>query len=59
MEKVDILLKNTIGFGDSMNSREMLKIYYYGVATGNISEELKQYAHSICESIHEDGGYHE
>jgi len=50
---------DTIGFGDSMNDYEMIKTCAYGVVMANGSQELKQYADTICESVQEDGIYHE
>lgn len=59
VEYLHMSIEDTIGFGDSMNDYEMIKTCHYGVAMGNASKELKQYADAICESIDDDGVYHE
>lgn len=59
VEYLHMSIEDTIGFGDSMNDYEMMKTCHYGVAMGNASKELKQYADAICESIDDDGVYHE
>lgn len=51
--------KDTIAFGDSMNDYEMIKVCHHAVVMGNGVKELKQYASSICESVEDDGIYHE
>ena len=35
----------------------MIQTCHYGVAMGNASQELKQYADAICEDINHDGVY--
>lgn len=55
--KIDI--KDTIGFGDSMNDLEMIETVGCGVAMGNASEQLKKIADRICKSVDEDGIYDE
>ena len=42
-----------------MNDYEMIKFCHHGVVMANGSQELKQYADSICESVDDDGIYHE
>ncbi|MEG0592135.1 MAG: HAD family hydrolase [Coprobacillus sp.] len=59
IDYLELSLDDTIGFGDSMNDLEMIKTCYYGVVMGNGSEELKKYASTICESVDDDGVYHE
>ena len=58
-EKLGLSLEDTIGFGDSMNDYEMIKVCHHAVVMGNGVKELKQYASSICESVEDDGIYHE
>ncbi|WP_270526823.1 Cof-type HAD-IIB family hydrolase [Longibaculum muris] len=58
-KKLGISLEDTIGFGDSMNDYEMIKVCHHAVVMGNGVKELKQYASSICESVEDDGIYHE
>lgn len=52
-------LEDTIAFGDSMNDETMIRCAGIGVAMGNACEELKREADVICESVREDGVYHE
>ncbi|MDE6851517.1 MAG: HAD family hydrolase [Lachnospiraceae bacterium] len=52
-------LEETIAFGDSMNDYGMMKTAGISVAMGNASDELKRMADRICESVWEDGVYHE
>lgn len=59
VDYLGLSLDDTIGFGDSMNDFEMIKTCYYGVVMENGSEELKKYASTICESVDDDGVYHE
>ena len=42
-----------------MNDYEMIKVCQHAVVMENGVEELKQYASTICESVDEDGIYHE
>lgn len=58
-EYLDMPLSQTIGFGDSKNDYEMIKTCEIGVAMGNASQELKDHADVICESVQNDGIYHE
>lgn len=58
-EKLGLSLEDTIGFGDSMNDYEMIKVCHHAVVMENGVKELKQYASSICESVEDDGIYHE
>lgn len=58
-ERLGYSLEQTIGFGDSMNDYEMIHVCHYGVVMGNGSKELKQCAQKVCESVEEDGIYHE
>lgn len=52
-------LQHTIAFGDSMNDLEMLQVAGIGVAMGNACKELKAMADTACETVGEDGIYHE
>lgn len=58
-QQLNIGLENTIGFGDSMNDYEMIKICHHAVVMENGSKDLKQHATTICESVEDDGIYHE
>ena len=59
VEILGLSMDDTIGFGDSMNDFEMIQVCHYGVAMANGSEELKAYASTVCESVEDDGVYHE
>lgn len=52
-------IKDTIGFGDSMNDIEMFKVCAESVVMGNGSDEIKKYATTICEDVENDGIYYE
>lgn len=52
-------MKDTIGFGDSMNDLEMIQTCAWGVVMENGSSELKKYASHVCESVEDDGIYYE
>lgn len=58
-EYFNVPIEDTIGFGDSMNDYAMIQTCGRGVVMGNGSEELKPYGDAICESVQEDGIYHE
>ncbi len=59
INELGVSQEDTICFGDSMNDYEMIKFCHHGVVMANGSQELKQYADSICESVDDDGIYHE
>lgn len=59
VEYLELDMEDTIGFGDSMNDYEMFKVCKYGVAMANASEELKRCANVVCESVDDDGVYHQ
>lgn len=59
VDYLHLSMEDTIGFGDSLNDLEMIQACQHGVVMGNGSKELKQYATSICESVQDDGIYHE
>lgn len=52
-------LQDTIAFGDSMNDSEMIQCAGIGIAMENACEELKTMADTICESVQNDGIFHE
>ncbi len=59
MQFLQLPLESSIGFGDSMNDLEMLETCYYSVVMANGDEKIKKYADTICESVEDDGIYHE
>lgn len=52
-------IKDTIGFGDSMNDYEMIEAVEIGIAMKNAPAQLKQVASAICKDVTEDAIYHE
>ena len=54
-KRFDTDLKNTIGFGDSMNDLEMIQTVGLSVCMANGSETLKESADIICPSVDDDG----
>ncbi|HIY01254.1 MAG TPA: HAD family hydrolase [Candidatus Blautia faecipullorum] len=52
-------LDDTVAFGDSMNDYAMMEAAGVCVAMGNACPELKQMADRVCESVWDDGVYHE
>lgn len=46
---------DAIGFGDSMNDKEMFETVGYGVCMDNGHPEMKKLAHYICPSVTDDG----
>lgn len=59
VEYLGLDIKDSICFGDSMNDLEMIQACHHSVVMGNGVDQLKAYATSVCESIEEDGVYHE
>lgn len=59
IEYLNIDIKDTIGFGDSMNDYEMIDAVACGVVMDNGSDQLKTIADRICKSVDEDGVYYE
>lgn len=59
MEAIHLPMENSIGFGDSMNDLEMIKTCHYGVVMENGDPLLKDHASAVCESVDDDGVYHE
>ena len=58
LDKLGLKPGHAIAFGDGLNDIEMLQTVGCGVAMGNAHEELKQHAHYVTKSVHEDGIYH-
>lgn len=54
---LNIDLKDTIGYGDSMNDKEMIKVVGHSVCMENGSETLKRMADEVCPAAGEDGIY--
>lgn len=52
-------LSDTVAFGDSMNDQQMLAYAGTAAAMGNACDELKKIADKVCESVENDGVYHE
>lgn len=50
-------VKNTIGFGDSMNDLEMIETVGYSVVMKNGSPSLKEKADYVCPAVTENGMY--
>ena len=57
VKPANIDLKDTIAFGDGNNDVSMLKLVHCGIAMGNGTEEAKQAADFVTDSIFEDGIY--
>lgn len=54
-EKFNTDIKDTIGFGDSMNDLEMIQTVGFSVCMANGSEALQKLADMVCPSVSEDG----
>ena len=54
-EKFNTDLKDTIGFGDSMNDLEMIQTVGFSVCMANGSERLQKLSDMVCASVSEDG----
>lgn len=48
-------IENTMAFGDSVNDREMLQTAGTGVAMGNATDEVKEFADYVTTDLHENG----
>src|SRR5699024_2597522 len=59
IEYLQMDIKDTIGFGDSMNDYDMIQTVDCGVVMENGSLELKKIADQICLSVENDGVYDE
>ena len=57
IDYLNIDIKDTIAFGDSMNDYEMIDFVDHGVVMANGNAKLKEIASSICKSVDEDGVY--
>ncbi len=56
-EYLKVPLKDTVGFGDSMNDLEMMKTVGYAVCMANGSEKLKKLADWVCPPVSDHGIY--
>lgn len=54
-EALNVPIEDTIGFGDSMNDREMLETVGTAVCMANGSPAMQAISHLICPSVEEDG----
>ena len=54
-DHLGIPLEDSVGFGDSMNDKEMLEVAGLSVCMENGSAEMKKIADVICPSVTEDG----
>lgn len=52
---LNIPIENTYAFGDGKNDIEMLQAVGCGIAMGNASDEVKQYAKVVTDTVHNDG----
>ena len=59
VDYLGLSMKDTICFGDSMNDLQMIQTCHYSVVMANSNEKLKQYSDAVCESVEDDGIYHE
>lgn len=50
-----ISVKDTVGFGDSMNDWEMMEVVGFGICMENGSEQLKALADDVCPAVSENG----
>lgn len=58
-DALGISIADTLAFGDSINDRTMIEMAGIGVAMGNGTDEIKQYADVITEALDQDGIYNE
>lgn len=56
-EYMGIPLENSIGFGDSMNDKEMMDVVGMSVCMENGSQALKAIADEVCNAVSNDGIY--
>jgi len=52
---LNIPLENSYAFGDGKNDIEMLSTVGCGIAMGNASDEVKNYAKKVTDTVHNDG----
>lgn len=55
---LNISVNDSIGFGDSMNDKEMMEAVGHSVCMANGSHALKKIADEICPGVEQDGLYH-
>lgn len=56
-EYMGIPLENSIGFGDSMNDKEMMDVVGMSVCMENGSQAMKAIADEVCDAVSKDGIY--
>ena len=56
-DKLGINIEDTFAFGDSANDIEMLKCVGCGIAMGNGTDDAKNVADYVTDSLHDDGIY--
>lgn len=56
-EYLHISVKDSIGFGDSMNDKEMMETVGYSICMENGSDTLKKIADEICPRVEQGGLY--
>lgn len=56
-ERLGFDMKDTIGFGDSMNDLDMIKVVGTSVCMDNGSPQLKEMSNMVCPSVEDDGLY--
>ena len=54
-EYLQIPVEDTIGFGDSMNDKEMMEAVGISICMGNGSPEIQKMADEVCPAVTEDG----
>lgn len=57
-EHLGVSIEDTYAVGDSVNDLDMLRAVGHGIAMGNGSEEAKQAAEYVTQTLHEDGLFH-
>lgn len=57
-EFLRIPLEDTVGFGDSMNDKEMLETVGLSICMANGSSKMKELADDVCPAVGQDGLYH-
>jgi Cof subfamily protein (haloacid dehalogenase superfamily) len=55
LNHLDIPIENSYAFGDGKNDIEMLSTVGCGIAMGNASSEVKNYAKKVTDTVHNDG----
>lgn len=54
-EYLNIPVSDSVGFGDSMNDKEMLETAGLSICMENGSEAVKKIADEVCPKVTEDG----